>query len=145
VPWGGSLLVSPTTGIQAETVFFLRLSNWVDQPQDYPLQYGFFYHSLDDPDVLERVLSPTQASNIFNTYLPAGRWELRVRIYDSYGAFSTARSEPITVLVESSADASRRLLQSARSNLVTSAVTRAANSFIDTKVRAYRLGAGLSC
>jgi hypothetical protein len=72
VPWGGSLLVSPTTGVQAETVFFLRLSNWVDQPQDYPLQYGSFYQSLDDPDLVERVLSPTQASNIFNTYLPAG-------------------------------------------------------------------------
>ena len=73
------------------------------------------------------------ATNPLNT--PAGRWELRVRIFDSYGAFSVARSEPITVSLEGPVDASRHLLQSAMSNVVNSAAVGAANSFIDTKVR----------
>ena len=46
-PSGGSLTVTPDTGYAMNTSFSLQTSGWVDDPDDYPLNYVLAYYTID--------------------------------------------------------------------------------------------------
>ena len=50
-PSSGSLSLTPSAGIALETPFDFECSGWVDDPEDLPLRFWFFYAIGGDNDV----------------------------------------------------------------------------------------------
>ena len=48
-PSGGAIEVSPVNGTSLDTVFFFQTSDWEDDPEDYPLVYGFRHTRTPQP------------------------------------------------------------------------------------------------
>ena len=84
-PEGGSLTVSPETGVALETLFHLTASGWSDDQE--PLHYSFAYKVVgsDEEIGLTQILPVNHA----DVYLPAGDLKVIVRVYDSLGASTT--------------------------------------------------------
>jgi hypothetical protein len=89
-PQGGSVSVSPSSGTALETNFALTAPSWVDD--DTPLTYQFLISSTGGSWL--EVRRPLQVDNgVLN--LPAGTGvgnslTIMVRVYDLYGAWSSA-------------------------------------------------------
>jgi hypothetical protein len=89
-PQGGSVSVSPSSGTALETNFALTAPSWVDD--DTPLTYQFLISSAGGSWL--EVRRPLQVDNgVLN--LPAGTGvgnslTIMVRVYDLYGAWSSA-------------------------------------------------------
>jgi hypothetical protein len=108
-PTSGAFLIDPTDA-SAFTLFSLQASGWVDE--DLPLKYAFYQYSFSAEEYI--VLTQASLSTATNAYLSPGNEtndfgvELRVGIYDSYGALSyKVESARVTV------DEARRRLEEA--------------------------------
>jgi hypothetical protein len=100
-PRGGNFVVSPTRGTMTTTKFLLECSNWVDEVEDYPLEYDFEYSfagdyslPIDSSPVSRAEYVFPDVSQVETTLL------LYVRIRDIHG---TTHNEESSVLVTPSA------------------------------------------
>ncbi|CAM9335877.1 unnamed protein product, partial [Ectocarpus fasciculatus] len=69
-PYGGILDVYPNSGQAFDTVFFLQTHSWKADPENYPLTYGFRYHT-DDAQRIHMILADGDVSRV-NAVLGAG-------------------------------------------------------------------------
>jgi hypothetical protein len=99
-PSGGTIEVSPHTGIPLDTLFTLTAPGWTDPHA--PLYYQFFYRTVGSVD--EIALTNLLVSDTAEVYLPAGELETIVKVFDSMGAsskastFITLYDDPVTVI-----------------------------------------------
>jgi hypothetical protein len=91
-PSSGSFVIVPTTGQALTTEYALSASNWVDDPEDYPLNYQFQY-SLEAAQVETFLLrTPMQTSYttaLFSAGLASNNYSVfvSVTVIDTYDAF----------------------------------------------------------
>ncbi|CAM9738374.1 unnamed protein product [Chrysoparadoxa australica] len=115
-PSGGELVVSPLVGEAGTTAFTLLATGFGDDPDDYPLEYGF---SLDkgqgEVTWLTRRFS---AANEITTVLPEGLPEFEMEmtitahVRDVHGAESAVAQQTVRVIRVSGGDAVAQLAES---------------------------------
>lgn len=99
-PVGGSLVVSPSSGLALNTSFLMIANSWSDDPADYPLGYIFSYYTLYS--TYSTVLRPLSVTSVANVYIGQGLSSLLyyvtcvVEASDIYGATSNATT-PVKV------------------------------------------------
>eukprot|EP00658_Telonema_sp_P-2_P078218 TRINITY_DN7271_c0_g1_i7.p1 TRINITY_DN7271_c0_g1~~TRINITY_DN7271_c0_g1_i7.p1 ORF type:complete len:1550 (-),score=321.43 TRINITY_DN7271_c0_g1_i7:263-4912(-) len=73
-PTGGEFSIEPTEGIACVTEFTIRARNWVDVPEDFPLQYffGFLKAQIGTGEKEETALTPFSQKNSVTARFPAG-------------------------------------------------------------------------
>ena len=104
-PSSGSFTVTPKNGTEVLTTFTLASRDWIDDPTDYPLIFGFFY-ALNTDIGVDFTISTFSEKSYTNTPLPAGLLSMNAMVLckgvirDSMGAGITASQ---TAFVASSA------------------------------------------
>lgn len=84
-PSGGSVTVSPSSGVALTDSFTLEAPNWFDE--DQPLEYQFFVVKTDGT---ESAVSTRQGSARATVTLAVGTFNYRVRVFDSRGEEAVA-------------------------------------------------------
>lgn len=97
-PFGGSVGITPTTGVMVETAFDITTSGWVDDPRDLPLKYEFGTGTSTRAPLADVLLSP----RLDRSPLPRGTGQNSVlTVYaiaiDTLGARSAAATVVATV------------------------------------------------
>jgi len=99
-PFGGILLVTPSSGEAITTTFLLSMQGWVTDLSNYPLSYSFSYQ-LSLTTSLLSVGSLSQVANTQSSFPPgfeSNNFRIMTysNVYDSYSAFTLA-SQVVTV------------------------------------------------
>lgn len=99
-PRGGKLLVSPNSGKAINTTFNMNAIQWIDDIDDYPLQYLFSYYSTDinsrsfiSLKTIDSVISSLLGQGTKQNYFSV---TCVVEVYDVYNSF-TSSSYPVIV------------------------------------------------
>ena len=104
-PEGGSMAVSPSTGLALNTTYLLRTYSWTDDASDYPLQYSFSYYTVNSDTV--GVLKTIDQSNYAYTYLGEGQAVLKYKVtcvataYDIYNSYANTTAQTIVKAINS--------------------------------------------
>ena len=100
-PKGGVFTISPTTGTTLSTSFYWNTYNWNDDPNDFPLDYTFYYYSesLNNKKIV-KTASPVKYANVL---MGQGAERIGyacycfVTVLDLYGGATTMTTSTITV------------------------------------------------
>ena len=99
-PQGGSIQVSPTSGVAFETLFALSTSNWFDDASDLPLNFDFRYSV--DYGISKLTVQSRSIYSSLSTIFPPGAFDsgqviVFVRAFDNIGAMSSKSMEIIVI------------------------------------------------
>ena len=130
-PSSGLLQVSPTSGVEAQTLFQVSALNWVDSIGDAPFKYLFYAKDVSTPGNPWRLLALEQSFGSLNFILPPGTFIIKASIADVHGALTEIESATQIVVSElgGGGGARRRLLQSDNATL--------ASAFVNDPIRRY--------
>eukprot|EP01040_Poterioochromonas_malhamensis_P002642 gene2641-2808_t len=93
-PRNGIFSVSPKSGTALSTDFFMEAQGWIDEPDDYPLQYAFYSRlQVTSPSLTLQTYSPrTYLTTQLSSALESFNYVLTliVEVQDRYNAFANA-------------------------------------------------------
>jgi len=135
-PTSGTLHISPPSGESINDVFYLSTSNWVDDVEDYPFTYRFYYLDEDDNEVLLR--SYEYGNNYDDVYLPEGYGAdktlfMGVNTKDVHGSkgttYTNAQVFPYVATLAEAADDAKEILTELLDDIDTDKVFSTIQSF----------------
>ena len=115
-PVGGNFEVVPQDGYALNTTFFLRTTDWYDDPDDYPLTYLMTYYMQDEKDQV--VIKANNEVSYIYTLLGQGlqsmqyNYFLMLRAGDIYGLGSYLKQDVLVYPLAVSADQLSNVLDS---------------------------------
>lgn len=116
-PSGGSIVVSPPSGVALSTSFLFSARLWITSPDNYPLEYQFSYQSSSSSPML--AISSKSFLTYSKTVLSAsssGSVTAIVNVYDSYSA-SASSTTTVSVTNDPSTNLTALLASSLSSSL----------------------------
>jgi hypothetical protein len=116
-PSSGSLVVSPSQGLEYNTSFVFQAKNWDDEEGDLPLTYSFYYSASTSKSDGSALKTNTLSTSV-SSKLASGSWYGILVARDSLDAYSTVHE---SLLVRQEANRTTAQLASALTSLASSA------------------------